>query len=434
MKMRYLLASVALSFGLFALPARAAPNPVAEFRNVQTVAEALQSGRTQHLHTAFAPAMATQVSAEQLATAWTQVSQHGGHLLKVEPLVSDNNKTEQNALLSFERAKFVLQVIWDANGQISGLWLKPYQEPAAVTVDPAVSQQEISFAAPDGPSIQGTIFLPKGVSNPPAIVLVHGSGPQDRYETMGLNRPFLDIANGLAKQGIAVLAYDKRTRTYGKTIDVTKLTIDQESTDDAIAAATWLRDSKQIDPKRVFVLGHSQGGLVLPRILARTPWLRGGIGLAAPGVKLIDLLPHQNEYLLADQVGTPQGQQHMAMIRDGIARIRDSDSKDMSPVFGLPLSYWRSVDAVDPLKELQGVRQPVLFLQGTADFQVTRADWMGLQQLAAKSPARIRFVELPGINHLGLKTEDKRGMDDYKAKRAVAPEVIDAMAAWIKRN
>lgn len=434
MKMRYVLASVALGIGLLATPAIAATNQTTQFRSVQSVAEALRSGETQKLHQAFTPTMASKVTPVQLSAVWLQIGQQAGQLKNVEPLPAQNSKTEQFALLTFERAKFLLQVIWDANGQISGLWIKPYQEPAAVTLDPAILEQEISFAAPGGPSIKGTLLMPKAVSNPPAVVLVHGSGAQDRYETMGQNRPFLDIASGLVKQGIAALIYDKRTMTYGNSLDLTKLTIDQESTDDAIAAASWLRDSKQVDPKRVYVLGHSQGGLVLPRILARTPWLRGGIGLAAPGVKLIDVLPHQNEYLLADQVGTPQGQQHMAMIRDGIARIRDSDSKDMSPVFGLPLSYWRSVDAVDPLKELQGVRQPVLFLQGTADFQVTRADWMGLQQLAAKSPARIRFVELPGINHLGLKTEDKPGMDDYKAKRAVAPEVIDAMAAWIKRN
>ncbi len=434
MKVRYLLASVALSIGLLASPVIAAKNPATEFRSVQSVAEALRSGNIHDLHKAFTPAMASNVTAAHLSMAWMQIGVQAGELQIVEPLPAQNSKIEQYALLTFERAQFLLQVVWDANGQIDGLWIKPYQAPAAVAPDPAILPQEISFAAPGGPSIKGTLLMPKGVSNPPAIVLVHGSGAHDRYETMGQNRPFRDIANGLAKQGIAVLIYDKRTWTHGKTMDLTKLTIDQESTDDAIAAATWLRDSKQVDPKRVYVLGHSQGGLVLPRILSRTPWLRGGIGLAAPAVKLIDVLPHQNEYLLADQLSTPQGQQHMAMITGGIARIRDANSKDLSPVFGLPLSYWRSVDTVDPLKEMQDVKQPVLFLQGSADFQVTQSDWRGWQQLAAKTPAQFHFVEFPGINHLGLKTENKRGMDDYQAPRTVAPEVINAMAAWIKQH
>ena len=97
-------------------------------------------------------------------------------------------------------------------------------------------------------------------------MLVHGSGPQDRDETIGPNKPFRDLAEGLASQGIAVVRYEKRTYVYAKKLaSVKNLTVNEETVDDAAAAVTLLRKTPGIDPRRVFVLGHSLGGMILHR-------------------------------------------------------------------------------------------------------------------------------------------------------------------------
>jgi dienelactone hydrolase len=104
-------------------------------------------------------------------------------------------------------------------------------------------------------------------------VLVHGSGPQDRDETIGPNKPFRDLAWGLASQGIAVLRYEKRTKKHAMKLVLIKntITVKQETIDDALAAVALLRKTERIDPNRIFVLGHSLGGMLIPRIGARDP-------------------------------------------------------------------------------------------------------------------------------------------------------------------
>src|SRR5262249_57372826 len=115
----------------------------------------------------------------------------------------------------------------------------------------------------------------------PGVGLAHGSGPNDRDETIAQNKPFKDLALGLASRGIAVLRYDKRTKVYpAKMAGLAGLTVKDEVVDDAIAAASMLRSQPRIDPARVFVLGHSLGGMLVPRIAAADAKLAGVIVMA----------------------------------------------------------------------------------------------------------------------------------------------------------
>src|SRR5205814_1805761 len=145
-------------------------------------------------------------------------------------------------------------------------------------------------------ALPGTLLLPKGKGPFPVVVLVHGSGPSDRDETVGGTRVFRDFADGLADRGIASLRYEKRTKQHPTEFART-YTIDDETTDDAVAAVAFVRMQPGIDPKRVFLAGHSQGGMMAPRIAQRSPGLAGIALLAAPARQLQYLVLDQFTYL-----------------------------------------------------------------------------------------------------------------------------------------
>src|SRR5690606_25277783 len=166
-------------------------------------------------------------------------------------------------------------------GQVGGLLYAPAAAPAPEAAPPEADAgyQEQDFSVGDGErALPGTLAMPAGASADapvPAVVLVHGSGPHDRDETVGPNRPFLDIARGLAAQGIAVLRFDKRTQARPQDYADGKVTIDSETTDDAVIAVDALRKVPGVDPARVYVLGHSQGAMMAPRIAAKSGHVAG---------------------------------------------------------------------------------------------------------------------------------------------------------------
>ena len=139
--------------------------------------------------------------------------------------------------------------------------------------------------------------MPKGKGPFPGLVLVQGSGPHDRDETVGGSKPFKDLAWGLASRGIAVLRYVKRTKQY-PTIDAAP-TMTAETVDDAVRAAELLSRQSEIDLQRIFVLGHSQGGYMMPRIMQRDAGLAGVIVMAGNVRPLDELIVEQTEYLLS---------------------------------------------------------------------------------------------------------------------------------------
>src|SRR5205085_5456531 len=141
--------------------------------------------------------------------------------------------------------------------------------------------------------LPATLTIPKGDGPFPALVLVHGSGPHDRDETIGPNKPFRDLAEGLASRGVAVLRYDKRSLVSPLGIR----TVNEEVVEDAKAAIELLSAEPRIDRRRIIVLGHSLGGTLAPRIAAEDPRTAGIVILAGAARPFEDLLVEQLRYL-----------------------------------------------------------------------------------------------------------------------------------------
>jgi len=282
--------------------------------------------------------------------------------------------------------------------------------------------------------LPGTLTLPRGAGPFPAVVLIHGSGAHDRDETIGANKPFRDISHGLAERGIAVLRYEKRTHRYPRLLSDEQFTIDRETTYDALLAIAQLRQTKMIDHRSIFVLGHSQGGMLAPRIASRAPDVAGVILLAAPARPLLDLLVEQQRRvgLLDDGVINDAEQVALRRTIEGARAIRAGLDPPASRLpMGLSSRYWRSVEGVDPIAEAKAIRQPMLLLQGGRDLQVMHADWSRWQHAFAGTP-RATFAYHDTLNHLGMPERGPGSLRSYQVPGKVSSELIDDIALWIE--
>ena len=158
--------------------------------------------------------------------------------------------------------------------------------------------------------LPATFLAPQGVEKAPCVVLIHGSGPNDRDETVGPNKLFRDLADSLAAYGIASLRYDKRTRCYGAASVPAgrSLDYDVEVVDDALSALRLAAAQPEVDGSRLYVVGHSLGAMLAPRIAEKLPQVAGVVMLAAPARKMTDLLIGQSIFLknLYEKIGAPQ--------------------------------------------------------------------------------------------------------------------------------
>jgi alpha-beta hydrolase superfamily lysophospholipase len=327
----------------------------------------------------------------------------------------------------------------DPDGRIGGLLVAPWHEiqpPPAVPADASYDEREITVGEGER-ALPGTLALPKQqpAHGVPAVVLVQGSGPTDRNETVAANRPFLDIARGLAAQGIATLRYDKRSFARPQEFSG-NYTVDDETTDDAVAAVALLRRTPGIDPKRVFVLGHSQGGMLAPRIANRAGKdnVAGLVLLAAPARSLLDIIPEQNRYLaMLDGTVSKDDQAMLDGIAAEIALVRDGKPHPGALALGAPLSYWRGFDRIDPVADARGTHLPMLLLQGGRDIQVVDTDWQAWRKAFAHE-RQATFHHYPSLNHLGIAGSGPGTPMEYERPGHVDTQLITDIADWINHR
>lgn len=347
-----------------------------------------------------------------------------------------------------------IKLVYNSDQKISGLWFVPTQSPADVektdkgsgteTDYPAYADQstfeESSVTVGSGEwELPGTLAVPKGKGPFPAVLLVYGSGPNDRDETIGPNKPFRDIAWGLASRGVAVLRYDKRTKTHGMrmAMDKVELTVKEEAIDDAVTAVRQLRETDRIDPGRVFVLGHSLGGMLAPRIGAREPRVAGLIVIAGATRPLEDLTIEQYRYIFSlDGEISAQEQTQLDTLVAQAARVKDPALSADTPaellLFGVSAPYWIDLQDYDPVETASELDMPMLILQGERDYQVTMEDLARWQSLLP-SP-RIECKSYPRLNHLFITGEGRSVPAEYGTAGHVAVEVIDDIAGWCDRH
>lgn len=400
----------------------------AQQTNLQRAATILQwmkDTQCDSIYACFDAKMQQAISSSQLKDMWTQVEQQLGPLEKEKEWKQDaiDGTVVYYTDLKFQRAPLRLLVTFNADNKVSGLRLlsvPPEEKPLAAPFDSVHLEESPIEVVSGNYKLPSTLTRPKGKTHLPIIILVHGSGPQDRDGSIGPNKIYRDIAWGLAAQGIAVLRYDKRTYVYGKASvpEGKEITPDEEVVEDAVSACQLAASLPFIDKRKVFIAGHSLGGLLAPLIATRCPSVTGLILLAAPSRPQDDILKEQIRYL-----GSLNGNTDEKLLAQQYQQIKAA----------APQIYWDYLDKYAPVMTACSLSVPMLFLQGERDYQVTMQDF-AMWKLGMFGKTNATFQSYPTLNHCFMQGTGKSTPMEYNHPARVYGKVMEDIAKWVTQE
>jgi uncharacterized protein len=438
----------------------------------QQMMQELSTGQFDKVEAQYDARMKAANAPGRLAGAWASILKQEGSF---ESITSERAGRVQNLdvvlfVCKFEKSLVDAEIAFRDDGTIATIHFAPHRELELPWTAPSYAHPDSFIEQPlnlvNGDfDLPGTLTLPKGNGPFPAVVLLQDSGPHDEDETIGPNKPLKDLAWGLASHGIAVYRYMKRTAKYGakSNADPTKLTVDDEVISDARVAAELLAKQPKIDPSRVYLVGLSLGGYLAPRIASGDPRIAGIVMLAANSRPLEKVLLDAVQYIAkedADQAAAAAAdkptlaqskpgdaapkpasqpdaldQKAVAIAEDSARKIESPGLKlgDTVPVLGgtMDAAYWLDLRGYNPVQVAQGLRIPMLVLQGGRDFQVTpEGDFRAWQSAFANSEnATLKLY--PDLNHLFMFGTGPSLPAEYAKPGHVDEQVITDIAAWI---
>lgn len=437
------LVIAALVFHATAEPSARAHQPSPDaLALARAVFASIAAGRFADVEERFTPEMTAALPSGRLREMWTRLLRQAGAYKRCDTDVRLRTIADKQMVITpceFERARVDVQFAFNTAGEISGLAFRPAAAARAYTVPPyahpsSYEEQALTIGSSDWP-LPATLTLPVRAGSLPAVVLVHGSGPTDRDATVGANKPFKDLATGLASRGIAVLRYDKRTKVHGaNAMTRTDFTVEQEVIEDVLEAAKALRAQPGIDPRRVFVLGHSLGGMLIPRIAMAGASPAGLIVLAGAARPLEEAMVAQTRYLAAAD-GTISGEEQETIdqaraLAETVRALNPEEARSGRMIAGVPASYWLDLRDYDPPAAARSVKAPMLILHGERDYQVTSGEFAKWKS-ALGSRRDVRFHSYPALNHLFIAGAGPSLPAEYLTPGHVAEDVIRDIAAWI---
>ncbi|HWR67150.1 MAG TPA: alpha/beta fold hydrolase [Bellilinea sp.] len=409
----------------------------------------LAAGQFKEAREDFDMTMNLALSQQKLEETWAALQEQAGPFEKQGDV---RIETEAPYKIVFVTCRFGMgaldvRVVFDQKGKISGLFFQPASDSSAMApdyvtpeyADVTLFQEEDATIGSGEWQLPGTLTLPTGAGPFPAVVLVHGSGPNDRDETIGPNRVFKDLAWGLASRGIAVLRYEKRTREYGERFTgeiLNNLTLKGEVIDDALAAITWLQARPEIDPSQIYVIGHSLGATVAPRIAAQNIKIAGLVLLAGATRPIEDLMLEQSTYL-ANADGAIDKDEDKALkdlqkMVDQVKQLPDQEKIDPAEIIlGAGPAYWLDLMAYNPVATAESLTIPMLILQGERDYQVTMTDFAAWQA-ALSGRQNVTLKTYPALNHLFIAGQGPSLPEEYQIMGHVDATVINDIVGWIQ--
>jgi len=328
-------------------------------------------------------------------------------------------------------------------------------------------EEEVTFRnSVENFDLAGTLTLPEGKGPFPAVVMITGSGQEDRNETVFSHKPFLVIADYLTRNGIAVLRYDDRGfgESKGNAANATSLSF----ADDAAAAVTYLLGRPEINPKKIGLAGHSEGGLIAPIVASKNKNIAFIVSLAGPGVSGYDILSKQTHDIMAASGSSAKEIEEAWTTNSNLFKIvlaqpdlrkaakeamewysKDLESKGLSPderrdkmaafaqgIRQVNNPWMRYFLSTDPAVLWKEVKCPVLALNGDKDLQVNYEQNLPAIKTSVNSGGnkKVKTVVLPGHNHLFQHCTTGAPAEYITIEETFSPEALVIITKWIKKT
>lgn len=389
----------------------------------------------------FDTSVTSEINPSMMQSMWERIPQFVGEFKSYEDIRTEKADTLDIVFIRcvFEKTKLDLKLVYNKYKKIVGIFFVPPKSKTAYNLPDyyiASSQYENKLTVKTGTfELPGILCMPNNIQNPPVVILLAGSGPNDKDESIGPNKPLKDIALGLASKGIASFRYDKRTFVYGKSLDAEKVGINEEVVDDALSAIKLLRANATTKESKIYIAGHSLGALCAPLVASKSKEVSAIIMLAGPARPLEDIAEEQMEYLLSDKFPAEKVKEKMVEYKKHTALVRDQKLLKKADKFDLPFAapryYWQSLKAYDQIKTAKKIKQPILVLQGGRDYQVTMVDFeLWKKELGAD--AKNKFISYPNSNHLFQKGEGKSKPEEYQEPGNMEPKVVTDIIEFVK--
>ncbi|SDQ52483.1 hypothetical protein SAMN05421664_1913 [Chryseobacterium soldanellicola] len=374
-------------------------------------------------HTFFDASVAAQVPVGELKLLPEQLE---GQLGKLKNILEINNENDSYYYYSeFEKSKLDIQITFSGENKIIGFFFVPHK-----IFDKADDKTALKIKS-DDIELKGTLLQPKQNDQKKLVIFVHGSGPQDRDETIGENKPFKDIAEYLLSNGISSYRYDKRTYSNPETFN-DESTAEQETINDAVNVANYFKNNEQFKEYQITVLGHSQGAYLMPKI-AEKAQVSKYIFMAGNARPLQDVIVDQFNYIHTidpTKISNEELQNMKKQVDFLQSKKFNLDSPKSELPLGLSASYWKYLIDYKPLEAVKSIKSPMFFAQGGRDYQVTEKDFaLWKNQLKNNKAAAFKFY--PSLNHLFIKGTEQPSPKDYEIKGNVDEEFLKDLVQFI---
>ncbi len=327
--------------------------------------------------------------------------------------------------------EFRISLRFDENNK-----LLPFQIGYWETTDALVNDEieEIDIQTGVDGTLSGRLTLPKGSENPPVILLIHGSGPSNMNEKAYALSPFEDIAQGLAQQGIASIRYDKRTYSFPLWEEPADLSLQWEYFNDIEAILDQV-ESLPVNSEEIYLLGHSLGGMLVPKIAYENDFVAGIISLASTPQSLEDVIYDQNIFSLVES-GYDENQIEFILkdLDQEIEKIKNlQENSEDEIIITFPSSYWYELNQSYMDLYVDKLDVDFLVLNGGKDFQVIEDNAMPIWRALLEGYENHQIKVYPELNHMMTESE-VMSIEDYQTEKSVSKEVIDDIASWIKER
>lgn len=393
------------------------------------------------LYEQFDPTMQSAISRATFDLIWPQLADQCGAFKAYygsTEVAEVSGYTVLTQLIDMTDMDLKCTMSLDSDGRIAGLYFAFDEVPEPTVAPPAKVKEEKVSIGQNPWKLPGTLLIPESDRPVPAVVLVQGSGSTNRDEHIYAVRPFRDIANALSAQGIAVLRYDKRTYTYkekfSSAIYLRTLTVEEEVIQDAIFAGQLLVEDARIDSERIYILGHSLGAMLAPRIVSESGDLFHGMILAAGTNKsFLEVLLRQ-----AQDSDTITEGQRAKLIEDGeaIYGMTTAEEAKEAKFNGLyAYYYWEMLQHPTAAEFLMELQRPTLIINGSRDIQVLEWEGHDVWEQVLDMDAPWLTTYWTDVNHMLMRPQVSSNVwgtvGEYKVDCTVAEDITDLMAAFI---